>query len=164
MCIYCMWCVGVHACYTRVTVRCPGTTAIRSIGEHDAANLRTKILAFRGFDASRILSWRVGIPKPIGNFPEDLSQAILVGIILVGRLGLSENTSKTTIGSKISSCQTPVGLSTCSRFGRALRRRPRVGSPQPQHYQEAAGSKGNPGVYIYIYICYIYIYNIYIYI
>ena len=25
----------------------------------------------------------------IGNFPEDLSQAILVGIILVGRLGVS---------------------------------------------------------------------------
>ena len=31
-----------------------------------------------------------GIPRPIGDFPESLSQAILVGIILVGRLGVLE--------------------------------------------------------------------------
>ena len=52
------------------------------------ANLRTKILDFRGIDSSRILIVRGGILKSIGNFPERLSQQILVGIILVGRLGV----------------------------------------------------------------------------
>ena len=32
-----------------------------------------------------------GILRPMGNVPEMLSQAILVGIILVGRLGVSAN-------------------------------------------------------------------------
>ena len=40
------------------------------------ANLRTKILDFSGFDSSAILSLRGGIPRPIGNFLESLSQAI----------------------------------------------------------------------------------------
>ena len=31
---------------------------------------------------------RGGVPRPIGNFPESLSQAILVGVMLVGRLGV----------------------------------------------------------------------------
>ena len=52
------------------------------------ANLRTKILDFRGFDSSRILILRGGIPRPIGISPEIVSQAILVGMILVVRLGV----------------------------------------------------------------------------
>ena len=52
------------------------------------ANLRTKILDFRGFDSSRILIVRGGILMCVGNCPEVLSQRILVGIILVGRLGV----------------------------------------------------------------------------
>ena len=43
---------------------------------------------FRGFDSSRILNSRGGTPRPIGISPEILSQQILVGIILVGRLGV----------------------------------------------------------------------------
>ena len=43
---------------------------------------------FRGFDSSTILILRGGISRPKGNFPESLSQAILVGIMLVGRLGV----------------------------------------------------------------------------
>ena len=43
---------------------------------------------FRGVDSSRILNLRGGIPRPIGNFPEGLSQIILAEIILVGRLGV----------------------------------------------------------------------------
>ena len=35
-----------------------------------AANLRTKILDFRGFDSSIILIAREGILRPIGNIPE----------------------------------------------------------------------------------------------
>ena len=54
----------------------------------NAANLRTKILDFRGFDSSRILILRGGILMSIGNISEIMIQAILVGIILVGRLGV----------------------------------------------------------------------------
>ena len=52
------------------------------------ANPRTNIMDFRGFDSRTMLISRGGIPRPIGNFPESLSQAILVGIMLVGRLGV----------------------------------------------------------------------------
>ena len=51
------------------------------------ANLRTKTLDFRGFDSSRVLILTGGIIMPIGQIPESLSQAILVWIILVRRLG-----------------------------------------------------------------------------
>ena len=40
--------------------------------------------------------------------------------------------SENTISSRMPSCQTPVGLSSCSVLGRALHRQPRVGSPQSQ--------------------------------
>ena len=43
---------------------------------------------FRGFDSSIISNLGGGIPRPIGNFPESLAQAILVGVMLVGRLGV----------------------------------------------------------------------------
>ena len=46
-----------------------------------SANLRTKILDVRGFDSSTILSLRGGIPRPMKDFPEWLSQAIFVGSI-----------------------------------------------------------------------------------
>ena len=52
------------------------------------AHIRTTILDFRGFDSNTIFVLRGGILMSIGNFPEVLSQAILVGIILVGRLGV----------------------------------------------------------------------------
>ena len=53
------------------------------------ANLLTRIQHFRGFDSSRILIVRGGILMSIGNFPESLSQAILAGRFLVGRLGVA---------------------------------------------------------------------------
>ena len=43
---------------------------------------------FRGLDSKMILNERVGILRPIGDFPESLSQAMLAGIMLVGRLGV----------------------------------------------------------------------------
>ena len=52
------------------------------------ANLRTNIVDFRGFDSNVILMSRGGILMSIGNLPESLSQAMLVGIMLVGRLGV----------------------------------------------------------------------------
>ena len=51
------------------------------------ADLCTKILDFGGFDSIIILSLRGVILRSIGNSPENLSQQILVGITLVGRLG-----------------------------------------------------------------------------
>ena len=51
-------------------------------------NLPTKIVDFRGFDSSIILIQRGGILMSIGHLPESLSQAMLVGIMLVGRLGV----------------------------------------------------------------------------
>ena len=42
----------------------------------------------RGFDSNIMLILRGGIPRPVGSFPEKMSQAILVGIILVGRLSV----------------------------------------------------------------------------
>ena len=55
-----------------------------------AADLRTKILDFGGFDSSIISVLRGGILMSMGSLPEILSQAILAGIILVvGRLGES---------------------------------------------------------------------------
>ena len=45
----------------------------------DTANLRTKILDFRGFDSCIVLILGGGIPRPTGNSLESLSQAILAG-------------------------------------------------------------------------------------
>ena len=55
------------------------------------ANFRTNIMDFRGFDSSIVLTERGEIPKPIGNLSESLSQAILAGTILAGRLGVGDN-------------------------------------------------------------------------
>ena len=49
------------------------------------ANLRAKILDFGGFDSSRILILRGGTLMSIGDSPESLSEAILVGIINISR-------------------------------------------------------------------------------
>ena len=59
-----------------------------------AANLRTKILdsgRVDSSDSSLIFMLRGGTPRPTGDFPENLSQAISVGIVLVGRLGASQS-------------------------------------------------------------------------
>ena len=49
-------------------------------------NLPTNIVDFRGLDSSIILIIRGGIPMSIRDFQEDLSQAMLVGVMLVGGL------------------------------------------------------------------------------
>ena len=64
-----------------------------SISVNSTASLRTTVLDFTGFDSSRILNLRGGILLSTGNFPEMLSQRILIGIILrwiilAGRLGV----------------------------------------------------------------------------
>ena len=42
-------------------------------------NLPTNIVDFRGFDSSIMLILRGGIPRPMGDFPESSSQAMLAG-------------------------------------------------------------------------------------
>ena len=49
----------------------------------------TNMVDVRGFDSSKTLILRGDIPRPIGDLTESLSQAILVGIILVGGSGVS---------------------------------------------------------------------------
>ena len=56
----------------------------------------SNIVDFRGFDSSIILIIRGGIPTYIGDFPESLSQAMLVGTILVERLGVRIQTGVTS--------------------------------------------------------------------
>ena len=78
------WLDGWLAGWLDTKPREEGTDKSRSVA---TANLCTKILDFRGFDPSGILTSTGGIPRPM-KFPKSLSQAILVGIILVGRLGV----------------------------------------------------------------------------
>ena len=47
------------------------------------ANLRTKILDFRGLDAGRILNSKCGILMCVGSSPKSLSQEILVGRLAI---------------------------------------------------------------------------------
>ena len=49
---------------------------LRAAAEAHTANLRTKILDFRGFDSSRILTFKGAIPTSRGNFPEIMGQQI----------------------------------------------------------------------------------------
>ena len=65
---------------------CSTLTCVRM--QTDTANIRTKILDFKGFDSSIVLMSRGGTLMSIGSFLESLSQQILAGIILVGRLGV----------------------------------------------------------------------------
>ena len=62
-------------------------TLLGSASINVTANLRTQIIDVRWFGSNIILIIRGGIPGPKGNSPESLSQAILVGIMLVVRLG-----------------------------------------------------------------------------
>ena len=50
-------------------------------------NLPTNMVGFRGFESSIILILRGGIPRPIWNFPEVLTQAMLVGCNVSREIG-----------------------------------------------------------------------------
>ena len=55
---------------------------------YSTPNLPTNIVDFRGLDLSIILISRGGILMSIGDFPQSLSRAMLVGTMLVGVLGV----------------------------------------------------------------------------
>ena len=69
------------------------TKAVRSKQRDPTANHPTSIMDFRGLDSSIILISSGGILMSIGNFPESLSQAMLVGVMLVGGLGVTLRTT-----------------------------------------------------------------------
>ena len=92
-------CMRVHACTQSVI--CTDWHTIIRVNDHACAagdghasvmrhtpNLRTKILDFIGFDSIIVWCLGAGILKPAGNSPEVLSQGILAGVILVGRLAV----------------------------------------------------------------------------
>ena len=109
--IYSIWLrthgVSTHGAAAKVTdferlgkkVR-PGTFEKIKVGQREnpkgprnpqlppAANLRTKIPDFGGFDSSRILILRGGILHVHREFSRISSQGILEGVILVGRSGV----------------------------------------------------------------------------
>ena len=75
----------IHSSYKECTVKAHvSESGLRfDIVWGGTANLRTKILDFRGFDSSsRISIPRGGIPMSMGNFLEGSSQRILAGIKL----------------------------------------------------------------------------------
>ena len=101
------------------------------------ADLRTDIMDFRGFDSSMILCSRGGIPRPIGNFPECLSQAILVWIMLVGRLSVTSGGAVLLdLPREGRECATQIGQETDIQTYRPL---PRGGVPPPQGEKREGG-------------------------
>ena len=64
-----------------------GDSQVSGLNRLVTADLRTNIMDVRGFDSSIILILRGEIPRPIGDFPESLSQATL-GVMLVRKSGV----------------------------------------------------------------------------
>ena len=84
-------------------------------------NLRIQILDFSGLDSSRILILRVGILISIVDFLESLSQAILVGIILAGRLGVRGIRKGGSGETSHFFREIPYGRDPGCRFGKLIR-------------------------------------------
>ena len=72
------------------------------------ANPSAKIVDFRGLDSSTILILLGGIPRPIGDFPESLTQAMLVGTMLVGGLGVQQAWPQNLIRQHAQNCDERV--------------------------------------------------------
>ena len=93
ICIYIYICIYIHALHRESSHQdlphSESTPVVRAgmvqsieLGQ-TTPNLLTSIMDFRGLDSSMILILRPRILMSIGDFPESLSQAILVGIMLV---------------------------------------------------------------------------------
>ena len=115
-------------------------------------NLPTNIVDFRGFDSSIILIQRGGIPRFIGDFPESLIQAMLEGVMLVGRLGVIVQWH---------GLSGPASGPPAPRCSRPPPSRPPVGFRGSIAYIDIHIYVCHTHIYIYIYI-YIYTYYIYI--
>ena len=108
--------------YTYIYIYIYNWTPVFNPDKSRAANLRTAILDFGGFDSGIILMIRGGILMSIGNFLEMLSQIILVwiiliGIILAGRLGVGTHAKPYTDKGPASTLQTPYHLSKFVKRG-----------------------------------------------
>ena len=78
-----------------------------------------KIMDFRGFALNLILILRGGTLMPIGIFPEIMSQGILVGIMLVWRLGVACRIVRLGSGSTASVLQLLAHIQVCGILTRA---------------------------------------------
>ena len=87
MCVYIYIYIYIHTCGGMV----PGP---REDAMHSTANLRTNLMDFREFGSSITFIMRGGIPRSIGNCPQSLTQAMLVGVMLVGGLGVHHDTMR----------------------------------------------------------------------
>ena len=68
-----------------------------AISELNTASLRTKVLNFRGFDSSRILVLRAGIPRSIGEFPGNYESTNLSRDNLSREIGRSSHDHLETV-------------------------------------------------------------------
>ena len=85
------------------------------------ANLRTNIRDFRGFDSSTILILKGEIPRPKGNFPESLTQASLVGIMLIERLGVLIHSFRADLHSCVTCpCALRIGTTRLNHFSETI--------------------------------------------
>ena len=87
----CLLCVALVVCCFVALAGWSSPAARAAIEDRDTANLHTEILDFRGFDSCISLMLRDEVIMPKGNLLEILSQRIVVGIQLVGRLGVASS-------------------------------------------------------------------------
>ena len=77
-----------YVAYSSVLSQISNCQGLGRRNNHDILKTdRTNIVDFRGFDSSIILIPRGGIPRPIADFPESLSQAMLVGCNVSREIG-----------------------------------------------------------------------------
>ena len=119
---------GEHIPRRKTTAMCAPRSAVplwvaSTSSRSRTANLRAKILDFKGFYSSRISILRGGILMSAGNFPEMLSRRILAGIlavagmILVGRFGAATPTARDARRSGRPACPCPTWRSSPGRRG-----------------------------------------------
>ena len=95
ICVYIYIYIYIHPLYIRLPIGGSSTNQFPCLSS--TPNLHTNIVEFLGFDSSTILNSRGGTPRPIGDLPESLSQAMLVGITLVGKLGVTADSEHRTL-------------------------------------------------------------------
>ena len=92
----------------------PQRTSARKGG--GTVNLPSNLLDFRGLDSSIIFTSRGEILMSIGVFPESFRQAILVGIILVWRLGVTWGIYRDAYGQGHPKPASPADFETFERM------------------------------------------------
>ena len=85
------------------------------------ANLRTKIMDFRGFDSSIILILTGGIPRPIGDFPGKFESSNLSRDNVSREIGRMQNRKHfEEFEDHVSPCAYPSSCSSCDQDIRSM--------------------------------------------